>query len=235
VDLDAIYLHLAKIQLNLEKVKRPSIVIPAAPTENLLAKVVEATKVTRLDVNNHAKSRSISVQKSRPGILDILKEHNRRPSLNVLVEEEERPDSRTFFPPTPTQFNPFHIVKARSGEITEEATSNVLINIPDVTGFRPTYGLSFLASKARMLKDNIDAHSDAFAKKLNKKKTGAYNEEAQRTPLRRVVMYTKQSQENSGAGVGTFPDSLIQALELLADKLQNSSKTMPFKNAVITY
>jgi len=127
--------------------------------------------------------------------------------------------------------NDVSIIKTKSGEVQDLPRSTKAADMFQITfGLSPSriHDLSFITSKARMLKENIATHSDAVVENSQNKKNKAFGFNLEeRTPLRKFVVYAKtQEQQNNGM-------VLQNAAEQYSLKIQSNPKNPTYHH--ITY
>ena len=98
------------------------------------------------------------------------------------------------------------------------------------------YDLGYLASKARRLTETVTSHSDKLVTNFEKAKVGVpggYEFPEERTPLRRIVVYSAQSPKQTASN--NVQNNIQDAMDQLATRLQSNPKVLPFNNALISY
>jgi len=207
VDLDSIFIHLASIQLNLERAGSSKSDSQRTDSSGKKQPVLPRGNIRHAKTSSVAtRSRTPSAQKPREFGTHACELSGRRPTLNVQTYDfshiKEQLNHHFLSPPKSlSEISDVSMTQATSyGELSEGSKSLSCLENLKTKG---PYDLSFLKSKSKKLLETVQIHSENVLLNRKLKKVDFINAEP-RTPLRKVKMYTEQNSETKKPNPGSY-------------------------------
>lgn len=217
INMDTAFIHLATMQLNIEQ------------------KVQAAPKANGYNIKIEKSLDPIATQKveRRPSSSFNLGPDTKSlyPSFITLAEDHSISTEAMSSARLPTSTTASQELKKMTSN--ESTGSFRFFESPDSP--KTHYPLSFLAQRAREFNKRCVNNTEQLMSQLEKRRTNTYHaaEMADRTPLRRIAVYSKQG--NDQPQQTDQHNLLYNALQNLAVQFQRSPANHPFNKDLITH